>query len=484
MLEESPDDEGVEGDGEADDDAPAEHGGGVHFVFAAELGGVARWTGIVTAIERPLADGAGHEELGIEGFDAEIGGERFEALAIIETDDAGLDAVVYGLSVFGGDVLAVLAHRAAQHWPAIGEDIACDTQHRRLSTECRICPDGIHVTLNDSVRPARVPPTALSARSELTTASGRFGLPTAAMKAIVATCLESAARKVGVPATATLMRSLTNAQDGQFVLMNPRTNERTGIRRYLPRTRRGWAATILGTLTLVAVAAFLLTRVTPWWHHPLDATQDDVIQVADDAHRRVIDLHNTLQRSMGGENTWTITDDHVNALLAVKFAEKAGPQAHAAGVSAPSVYFGDGQITVSARTTKLPGGPAEGTVVSVAFSISTETDMNGMAWGRFQLDGLWVGALRMPKAVAEKRIEEMLPEVMPAIHQAITLQLGARNARDVGPEVERAISATLKGEEFPLRFKVNRRTVAIREITVQDRTLAITFVPIQEAGRP
>jgi len=266
--------------------------------------------------------------------------------------------------------------------------------------------------------------------------------------------------------------------------MNARTHERTGLRRYLPRSRRGWVVAVLGTLSVLAVVAFLLMRVTPWWHQPLDATQDEVVNVADDAQRRVIELHNTMQRSMGGENTWIIRDEHVNALLAVKFAEAAGTQAHAVGVSAPSVYFGDGQITVSARTTKVPGGPADGAVVSVAFSISTETDMNGMAWGRFKLDGLWIGALRVPKAVAEKRIEELLPQVMPAIHQAITLQLGARNARDVGPEVERAISATLKGEAFPLRFRVNRRTVAIREITVADRTLAITFAPIQEAGRP
>lgn len=147
QSEESPDDEGVEGDGEANDDAPPEHARGVHLVFAAEFGGVTRGARIVTAVERPLADGAGHEELGVERFDPEIGGERFEALAIIETDDAGLDAVVHSLRVFGGDVLAVLAHRAAQHRPAIGEYIACDTQHPRLSTGCRICPDGSHVTL-------------------------------------------------------------------------------------------------------------------------------------------------------------------------------------------------------------------------------------------------------------------------------------------------------------------------------------------------
>src|SRR5437016_2717995 len=90
--------------------------------------------------------------------------------------------------------------------------------------------------------------------------------------------------------------------------------------RFWPRTLRGWLAASLTALFLVLSISWALSRATPPWYQPLDPSADTVIDDADRTQRLLLDLHNVVERVPLGEQTWTITQDQVNSLLAIRFA--------------------------------------------------------------------------------------------------------------------------------------------------------------------
>jgi len=112
-----PDDDRVEGDGEDEDQGDAGPHAAPGFVFERKDGGLRGGSGIVAVIEGPLADGAGDQELGIEGAYREGLGEVGEAAAVIEADHAGVDGIIGGAGERIGRGALVAADRAGEGGP-------------------------------------------------------------------------------------------------------------------------------------------------------------------------------------------------------------------------------------------------------------------------------------------------------------------------------------------------------------------------------
>jgi hypothetical protein len=261
---------------------------------------------------------------------------------------------------------------------------------------------------------------------------------------------------------------------------------RSRLGRVLPRTFGGWALLLLGLLLLAGLTAYLLARSTPAWYVLLDPTDQQVIDQAERAQRKLyLDLNNTLQAVPLGKHEWTITQDEINSLIAVHFADANAATTGGAAppaVSGPIVVFTPGKITLAARTPKAPGGTPNGGVVSVVFSVRSTQAVDGSPAGVIHIDGLWVGNLPVPRSFAQDRVQATLPQLIPAIERALSLRLGARRSDTVKHDVEDTSRLIAAGEPFPLEFKFDRRMVVIKEIRVDDGSLTITFVPPTRAA--
>ena len=260
----------------------------------------------------------------------------------------------------------------------------------------------------------------------------------------------------------------------------------------LPRTRKGWAALVLAILMVGSICAFFMARGTPPWYQPLDASDQQVIDDAERAQRKIyLELNNTLQAVPLGEQKWTITQDEVNSLIAIHMAQAGDTtskgKASIPNVSDPVVVFTPGKITLAARTPKAPGSDPRGGVVSVVFAVKGTLVTEGsppveVPAAEVRISGLWVGNLPVPKSIAEDRVRALLPTLIPEVERTLNLQLGPRRTTSMMREVKGTAQSIVDGEPFPLEFKFDRRSVVIREIRVDDGSLTITFVPPTPAG--
>ncbi len=247
-----------------------------------------------------------------------------------------------------------------------------------------------------------------------------------------------------------------------------------------PERRRPTIRTVFlalgGVILLVGGMAFLLARHTPGWYVPLDPTSDHVLDEADVAQNKVaLELHNAIQRVPLGEQTWTITQDEINSLLAVRFGAAAVDKA--VPVSGPLVVFSGGEVRLAVRTPRVPSGNPAGGVASIVFGVTTTTDASGEPIGLIKISGVAAGSLPIPKWVVETRMRRLVPTLAAVVHQTITYQLGVRDSASMMPQIETAILAVAEGQPFPLKFVADHRTVLVKEIRVEDGVLTIVLGP-------
>jgi hypothetical protein len=226
------------------------------------------------------------------------------------------------------------------------------------------------------------------------------------------------------------------------------------------------------------VIAFLMARHTPSWYVPLDPTSNHVLDEADVAQNKVaLDLHNAMQRVPLGDQKWTITQDEINSLLAIRFNNTPADQAAALPVSGPLVIFSRGEVRLAIRTKKVPNSDPAGGVASIVFGVTTTTDSKGEPIGLIKITGVYAGSLPIPKSLVEERMRRAVPTLAALVHQTITYQLGVRDSASMMPQIETAIRAVAEGQPFPLKFVADHREVLVKEIEVDDGVLTIVFGP-------
>jgi hypothetical protein len=262
-----------------------------------------------------------------------------------------------------------------------------------------------------------------------------------------------------------------------------------GPRRFRRVRRRTWFGIGLLVGAVVVVVCYSLARSTPSWYQPLNATSNDVIDDADVAQNKLrFEIHNTMERVPLGPQEWKITQHQVDSLLAIRFSPAGDNSTTSAApakeplATSPFVLFTPGEVTVAARSTKVPGSDPAGGLLSVAFTVETSTAPDGSPLGAIHIAGCHIGLLPIPKSIVQSKLRSMVPAIATVAQQTMTYQLGVRDASALMPQVETAIRAIADGDPFPLHFRYDRREVVIQEIRVDDGLLTITFVPPTPAG--
>ncbi|HVS70045.1 MAG TPA: hypothetical protein VHQ47_02190 [Phycisphaerae bacterium] len=248
-----------------------------------------------------------------------------------------------------------------------------------------------------------------------------------------------------------------------------------------PRSRRAWIAFLASLVLLALLIAWLLSRATPSWYAPLSASDNRVIDDAYTAQSKLLEIHNALQRTPLGDQRWTITQDELNAFLAVNFPSSPAHAGAAAPplVSDPFVRLTPGLVTIGVRTTRVSSANPNGGVVSVSFVVDSTTAPDGSPIGHIRVASAAVGRLPIPASIVQSKIRALAPTIITLANDAITRQFSGSTTRSPAriPDIETAIHAIVDGQPFPLRFTADRRTVLIHEIRVDNGALSITFSP-------
>ena len=262
----------------------------------------------------------------------------------------------------------------------------------------------------------------------------------------------------------------------------PRASSRTLFQRLHLATWRGRFAWLGGSLVLLILIIWILARMTPSWYRPLDPSDQGVIDAAGRAQTRLyFDLHNAAQRTPLGDQPWSISQDDLNAFLAINFAGPAtsmgtttdlAPSA-SRPISGPCITFSRGRVAISARAWGIPGAGKSGIVGTLVFSLDTTTGPDGRTMGRVGLESAWIGCLPVPRSLVATRIRALMPAVITAIQSAVQVQVGARDIS----EIERALQSAGAGEPFPLQYRVDRRDIVIRDLRVDEGAFSFVLAP-------
>jgi hypothetical protein len=267
------------------------------------------------------------------------------------------------------------------------------------------------------------------------------------------------------------------------ITMSPPISGTGSRRRSLPArlglaTWRGRLAWLGALVVLVVVVCWMLARMTPAWYLPLDPADDIVQRVAGDAQNRAYtDLHNAVQRLPLGEQSWSISQDEVNALLAVK-----GDLGH--GPADPFVRFAPGQITLSARVRQLPGADPRGGVGALTFSVGITREAGREPMGLVRLTRVQAGNLPLPRSVVEKSLQQQIPQMIAAVQQAVEMQFGSRPAVKARSLIEEIVRTIGSGQPFPLQYTWENRDFVIRELHVDEGRFTIVLAPVKPASVP
>jgi len=212
-------------------------------------------------------------------------------------------------------------------------------------------------------------------------------------------------------------------------------------------------------LALLTFIAWTLMRMTPSWYVPLDPTSQHVIDLMERAQNSLdlrlgAKLHNAIESVPLDEQSWSISQDEVNALIA---SRRVGDGA------APLVIFTPGKITFAARSKRIPSSHPDGGVGSIVITISPN---NAIKLHRARL-----GRLPIPKFLVERRLTALAPEIIVAVQQQILLQVGsAPNTQDIEP----IITNILRGNPLP---PIDANRIIIKAIRIDDGLFTIIFAP-------
>jgi len=219
----------------------------------------------------------------------------------------------------------------------------------------------------------------------------------------------------------------------------------------------------VAAMVLIVIVAWMLMRMTPSWYVPLDPTSQHVIDLMERAQNSLdlrlgAKLHNAIESVPLGEQSWSISQDEVNALIASRHMSGGGD---GGPVTAPLVIFTPGKITLAARSKRIPSGHPDGGVGSVAVTI--------LPTNAIRLCGAWLGRLPIPKSLVERRITSLAPEIVAAVQQQIALQVGSSpNSKEIEP----LILGILRGDPLP---PIDANRIIIKAIRIDDGLFTIIF---------
>lgn len=272
------------------------------------------------------------------------------------------------------------------------------------------------------------------------------------------------------------------------------------MRSPLPPTRRRWkfrhylllALAILILLGIMAV--YLLNRI-PTWYQPMHLTDTNVDLVAEAAQERLVEFGNRVQNAPMANGVWTITQDQINALIAVRFAETRsstrmagrGPEGGTSinEITDPMVIFSPNVIRLAARTPILPGGGKVGGVGSLTLTVITLPPdvrpgagrrMSGNQLG-IKVTGVSINSLPLPNWVIQQKLDETIPKLSASIRQLLVSNIGNR-ADHYMPAINQWLDHAKRGEPFtPLLVTEGDRPFAIKNIQVDEGILTIEVGP-------
>jgi len=252
---------------------------------------------------------------------------------------------------------------------------------------------------------------------------------------------------------------------------------------------RGRFAWLAGVLLVAVLVSWMLIRATPGWYRPLDP-DDQGVQDAGLRGQTLLyfDLRTATERVPLGEQRWSISQDEMNSFLAVNYSQPlttAGTRTvmdpARNPVSDPFVVFGNGEITVGARITKVPSGNAQGGVGSARFSVAVEHGSDGEPMGVVKLQRVYAGLLPVPRGLVESRLQALLPVILQASVHVAEVQLGAHASEKTENAVEAIARGVVDGTPFPLHFKQDKKEFVVKEIVVEPGRFTMELAPVKPA---
>lgn len=252
---------------------------------------------------------------------------------------------------------------------------------------------------------------------------------------------------------------------------------------------RGRFAWLFGMLVFALLVSWMLIRATPAWYRPLDPDDQGVQDAALRGQTLLyFNLRNATERVPLGEQRWSISQDELNGFLAVNYSPplttvgtRATMDPARNPVSDPFVVFGNGEITVGARITKIPSGNQQGGVGSVRFSMAVTPGPDGEPQGVVKMQRVYAGLLPVPQFVVASRLQALLPVILQASVHVAEVQMGAHASDKTETAVEAIARGVVEGTPFPLHFKLDKKEFIVKDIVVEPGRFTLLLAPVKPA---
>ncbi len=236
--------------------------------------------------------------------------------------------------------------------------------------------------------------------------------------------------------------------------------------RWLLRTWSGGLLLAALAIGLLLAGVVLLAAASPSWYQPLNPAANTVLNDATQAQAALLDLRNQAQNPRWRRLVWRITQDQMNALLAVTYsaADSGAARQHRPGdvLARPFVRIANHRLILAIHDRRLPGAG----IISVTITIHTSP--NGPApQAHVRITGLRVGLLPLPPSLLTHRLAAALPRLEPSLYRMLAVYLGRRYARDMAPQMLRRSADFLHGQPFPLELRVHGHGLVLRRLDLR-----------------
>ena len=252
----------------------------------------------------------------------------------------------------------------------------------------------------------------------------------------------------------------------------------------LPRTRRGRLLAFLGLLLAASLLCFYLSARTPSWYRPSDPAD---LTVIDTAGRVQITgytrAHNAIQRAASSPQSFSYSQDEINAYLAVTYGNASGP--YKGQITAPMVLIENGTLTIAARATSIPllgSGIISLTGHAEVLPPDSSTDLSTRC--TIVLDSIHLGSLRIPQFLIKDRLDKALGHSFHTLANTAAGSAAALSGSSSGrprsisrEETDSLLQHIARHEPFPIPSRLERKTVYLQAISLTPNQLAISFAP-------
>ncbi len=232
------------------------------------------------------------------------------------------------------------------------------------------------------------------------------------------------------------------------------------------KTPLGWLViAIVVSLLLIAICAALVAW-TPGWYNPLPSNSKRVFNLADSAERELMRLRNEVGNPGRHQVVWSITQDQINSLLAVRYPTSSAP-APKSGLAGPFIMLSRGRITLAIRDYRLPFHSVASVCVRIHTSRGAASKKNSPPDARIQLDSVHIGLIPIPRSNVLGALHQRLTQFGPLIRSTLARYAGSRYARAQTPRILKYIQNAMRGKPFPLTLQAGGRTLELARISIR-----------------